>query len=380
VSAATRSVAPRIVTPVAAVAAVLLLFELGLRVAGYDPLGRARAEGDAEERLFLQPSDVPGLAYDLVPGFAGRVWGASVRISSQGLRDREFAIPRPPGVRRVAVLGDSITFGNRMALEATYPKRLEVLFGGRVEVPNLGVGGYDTLQEVLRLERIGLGLDPDHVVLGYCINDAGEASVNVKYVERLAAYDAAIYRLRVVQLFAINRDRLEAAQDAGDALDDGLFVARNRGWIADVTEDPEVTRRIERLRALLAGAVDPREHRFLPWYASAPRIGKLRFAFERLAGLAAAHGFDVTVLILPQLDEGRYAAAYAIAYETVRHEAERVGFDVVNVRERFRDAGFESVRANRIHPNERGHEIIAGLLHQHLLTRDPALGAAAEAP
>jgi lysophospholipase L1-like esterase len=314
--------------------------------------------------------------YELVPGFEGEVWGASVKINSHGIRDREYDVRKPAGTYRIAAIGDSITFGNRLAQELTYSERLEGLFVDRaVEVLNLGVGGYDTLQEVARLEQVGLQFDPDHVVVGYCVNDAGVASVNRKYVERLAGYDSVIYELRVVQLLAVSRDRLEEAGHAEDALDDDLFERENREKIVDVREDAEVVERIERLRKTIEPPVDSRKHRFLPWYVSEARIGKLRFSFERLAELAAAGGFGVTVAIVPHLNEERHAAAYAIVYESIRYEAERVGFGVVDLYDPFSAEGFEGVRTNRIHPDERGHEIIAERIHAHLIHAEPRLRA-----
>ena len=48
-------------------------------------------------------------------------------ISAQGLRDREFAIPKPPDVWRVLILGDSVTYGFNVDISATFAKRLESL-------------------------------------------------------------------------------------------------------------------------------------------------------------------------------------------------------------------------------------------------------------
>jgi hypothetical protein len=68
----------------------------------------------------------------------------TVETSSQGLRDRNFAIPAPPGTLRVAAVGDSYTFGWGVEAGQTWVKALERGLGadrpGRpVEVVNLGM-------------------------------------------------------------------------------------------------------------------------------------------------------------------------------------------------------------------------------------------------
>jgi hypothetical protein len=67
-------------------------------------------------------------------------------INSAGFRDREFPIPKPEGVFRIAAIGDSVTYGHECAQEAAYPKQLERLLNlaagdaaPRYEVLNFGV-------------------------------------------------------------------------------------------------------------------------------------------------------------------------------------------------------------------------------------------------
>lgn len=91
-----------------------------------------------------------------------------VRISSQGLRDVEHSIAADPNVFRVVVLGDSFMEAYQVELRESLPRRLEdELAPERVEVINLGVGGYGTLQESLALDEQGLRFDPDLVVLAF---------------------------------------------------------------------------------------------------------------------------------------------------------------------------------------------------------------------
>ena len=64
-----------------------------------------------------------------------------VKISSQGLRDREFP-PMPPDERtRVVAIGDSFTFGWGVRAEQSWPKVVESLAGTSMEVINFGFPG-----------------------------------------------------------------------------------------------------------------------------------------------------------------------------------------------------------------------------------------------
>ncbi len=104
-------------------------------------------------------------------GVAVRIPSTHVTISSQGLRDTEIAVPKPPGVRRLLCVGDSTTFGWGVEADECFCSLLDDLLGPGWETANLGIPGYNTAQEVRRLETAGLALEPDLVVLLVQDND-----------------------------------------------------------------------------------------------------------------------------------------------------------------------------------------------------------------
>ncbi len=150
--------------------------EIGLRVFDVAPSPLAPLHVPSYRKL-----DNPILRYgyrpNLPPDHAGYdVMHRGIGTNSRGFRDREWAVPKPPNVTRILALGDSTTVGLGIAeLANTVPKLLEQALsraaGRRIEVLNLGVGGYDPEQaaEVLRLE--GAALEPDLVLLLVCQND-----------------------------------------------------------------------------------------------------------------------------------------------------------------------------------------------------------------
>ncbi len=91
-----------------------------------------------------------------------------------GYRGRELAREKPPGVRRVLVLGDSFAYGIGVADDETFSARLERLVPG-IEVINTGVNGYGTAQELLLLRDEGLALRPDLVLVAFFWNDVGNS-------------------------------------------------------------------------------------------------------------------------------------------------------------------------------------------------------------
>ena len=120
-------------------------------------------------------ADDPLMGHKHGPGRRARLMGVEFETNSKGLRDREFSRERTPGVKRIMMLGDSLTVGWGVPMEQTFSKRVEQLYRGRgesVEVINTGVGNYNTVQEVQFFLTEGKSYRPDIVVLNYFVNDA----------------------------------------------------------------------------------------------------------------------------------------------------------------------------------------------------------------
>jgi lysophospholipase L1-like esterase len=156
----------------------LLLAELGLRAFDLRSPSRPEITGS-----LFRNSDDPILLFENRPGavkvFRYREHGGAParvvehRINADGFRGPLVARERTAGVPRIACLGDSHTFGEGVGDDQTWPAHLARLLAERrpVEVLNCGVDAYDTLQEVLLLERRVIDYAPDLVLLQYYIND-----------------------------------------------------------------------------------------------------------------------------------------------------------------------------------------------------------------
>ncbi len=126
--------------------------------------------------LLHKHSPIPGLAYELVPNREKYSYGTIIRTNSLGMRDDEPHTKNDTSLNRIAVIGDSFTFGFGVRGEHTYPNVLEKTLneeidGRRFEVLNFGVGGYSTRDEALVFKHKTIDWDLDLVIIGYSFND-----------------------------------------------------------------------------------------------------------------------------------------------------------------------------------------------------------------
>ncbi len=340
----------------------LLLLEVALRIAGYDPFSAMRQGRGA----FLRPSDVPDLHYELRPGARGLAWGTRVSINSLGFRGPE-PDPAHPGRPRILVIGDSVAFGNRLPAGREFPALLQTQLREQIpsaEVLNLAVTGYDTVQEIALLEsRLDL-LRPDLVVLQYCMNDAGVHTINLDFVETLERLGRAhALNSRCAQWLVMRADQQRQAQFTAIRNDPQVFQ-RDYAHLIDPLEDPDGT-----LHRQMARCADTWPS---SWYREEARIGRLRHCFRRLVELRREHGFALLAAVVPVLESGKGGAEppQRPAEELVTNELQRAGIETVDLLVPFDTAGLDQLRlapGDPIHPNAKGHRIIANRLAQRIL-------------
>lgn len=120
----------------------------------------------------------PSLIKTLLPGTEGdrhfvqndgSVGVYPVRISKQGIRDREYG-PKSADEFRVLLVGDSFTFGKSLTIEETLSRQLEPMLDGAqpnksITVVNGGIGGFGPWQAHGFLVETGLAFEPDLVIL-----------------------------------------------------------------------------------------------------------------------------------------------------------------------------------------------------------------------
>lgn len=136
------------------------------------------------------------LGHELMPGKTGTSavvfeFKNKVVVSSQGLRNPEVTLEKPPGIKRLAVLGDSFTANSQVAQEDVFTEIMNRKLSGNWQAINFGADGYGTLQEYMVLEKKVPAFHPDAVVLIFYLrndffdNRGIEGKVNNRPLARL---------------------------------------------------------------------------------------------------------------------------------------------------------------------------------------------------
>jgi hypothetical protein len=377
----------------ASLAVAVVLGELALRIAGFSYPN------------FWRPDPVVGTV--LAPGMEGwqRDEGrAYVKVSSQGLRDREHPLAKPSNTYRIAILGDS--YAEAMQVEqdkafwALLPQKLEACgFAGgkKIETVNFGVSGYGTGHELLMLKSRVWPYSPDMVLLAFFpgndvrnnskalegekrpyfslkdgrlwLDTAFRDDPEFKEKQHIAQHRAFLQELRLYQLMRrvragniaqhFHNAPVAAAAAAGQkltepGLDEQVFLEpKDAKWrdAWDITDrlvlaTYEETRR-HAARFLLTvlstpGSVYP-DAQMRARYAKTLGVSSLFYPEERLQRLGEKNGFEVLALA-PEMQK--------------RADAQHVFFH-----------GFPNTKPGFGHWNEAGHATAAELIAARLCSR-----------
>ncbi len=120
----------------------------------------------------------------VMTGHPSRLWGLSpglkrngdteAVINALGMRGAMPTQPKPAGLVRVLLVGDSTFFGHGVDDDSTFPAQLEQRLRARlprVEVLNAAVPGYSTEQTRIQMDEDGWALDPDLLIIGNLWSD-----------------------------------------------------------------------------------------------------------------------------------------------------------------------------------------------------------------
>lgn len=243
--------------------------------------------------------------------------------------DSEHAIPKPPDVLRVVILTGSIANDGAIPYEDRFFRKLEdnlvgVAAGRRVETINVSCEGYNTLQQVRLLEKVGILYEPDVVVVAHMLTAAMIQNGGYRRIGN------SFFAFRFLPLFA----------------------KMKTGSVCSL---------------------------FSPMYEEYSFDLIIRNSFERLALLREKHGFDVLVAVLPVLERFDDPVC-AGQYDQVVRVANESGLDAIRVPDAFVGQSVESfAKPNAVndlaHPNSRGHALIASTIAAALRTKLEAMGS-----
>ena len=231
-----------------------------------------------------------------------------------GLRSPYETLRKPPGVVRIAALGDSYTWGDKIASsDSTWPARLEEELrrktqGTEIEVVNLGEKGFTTVNEAEMLRRLGWQFDPDIVLVQFYLNDVMPSGPNFE-----RGYSGWIFP-RAWILPERYRSG-PAGRSALLHLAEGVLSARRHG---DRT-------------AQAAKWTEVYERRGPEWQAMAGALAEMGEA-------ASKRGVPIVLVLFPDFIPGMAEAAelpFHSIHEQVREAAAAAGFRVLDLTDAF---------------------------------------------
>jgi lysophospholipase L1-like esterase len=155
--------------------AALVALSCGTVLAGLEAWLATRDLPRDRGQIAVAHPDSPRLVR-LAPEAEAISTGVPVRTNRFGYRGPQWETPKPPSRFRIAVLGDSQTFGFGVREEDTYPARLERrlrdAFPDRQwDVLNFGMVGFTTAQEAELCSLDVRPHAPDLVLVGFFLND-----------------------------------------------------------------------------------------------------------------------------------------------------------------------------------------------------------------
>jgi lysophospholipase L1-like esterase len=313
-------------------------------------------------RRLYEATDDPRLPYVMRPGVETELRGFHVRVNEHGLRSPDLSPVPAPGVHRVLALGDSVAFGSGMSAEEAFPALLERELNargrGRYEVVNAGVEGYNTAAELAYLERHGLALRPETIVVGFNLNDFDHAPV-------------------LGPLGVLTNDRAQRMSSASPAnLSEFYLVLRwlGRSAVAYLRGEPQAM--------LRADSSDDPFHP-LDRYVSGlrkgyyrqpndERWGVLEESLHELGSLARARGLRLVIAIIPDGDQIGVDAPDLVPQQKLLAICARERLACVDLTPDFAaQAGAGRLFLDIMHPNAAGQRIIALRLADRLLADPP---------
>jgi hypothetical protein len=183
--------------------AILFIFELGLRF-----FWRMSA---LKESIY-QVSANKILRYELKPKLKTVYACRQIITNAAGFRGKEYSIQKGKDTYRIVLIGDSVAFGKLLSFEDSLAVRLERALTAacaekKFEVLNMGVEGYNSLQELEMLKVKGLKYNPDLVVVYYCFNDPEYPEYYFKKNFATEHFQLARYILHKVKKYMIKREK-----------------------------------------------------------------------------------------------------------------------------------------------------------------------------
>lgn len=202
---------------------------------------------------FLQPAKDQYVWYEVKPNLDELFKMQPMHTNSQGLRDQEYSFEKPKNTFRIAVIGDSFTFGDGVADEAVYHALAEQRLNEnsdslQFELLNFGVAGYDLLNYYGVIESKAMAYDPDLILIGFCGNNDDDLADEAQWNQPFTGYKHQQYSwfirnfllVRTVGSLIGSRRRLKGEQTGNKRVLKEAFMKKMFRMLGDLQEEVSV--------------------------------------------------------------------------------------------------------------------------------------------
>lgn len=305
----------------------VFLAECGLRLYLYGPKGFSYSQLNSFKNLgisgYLQKAENDSVLWELQPNLDTLFKFEHFATNSLGMRDREYPVEKPSGVKRIAVIGDSFAMGSGVGQDESYSKLLEKLLNKTnddldIEVMNFGVGGYGLRNYDALLRSKVMKFTPDLIIIGFCSGNDIHVPEKAELEGRLVLRPPAemFYRLHLKRYLAYAKNGFNYIK------------------LSQVPTEKEVLHISTHLKSIKAQC-DKRNIPIILAYCA----------------------------VLPD----------TLAIQKVRQIAQNNSIDFVDASEGFEGLEIKDITVHPLdgHPNARGHEIYAKNIFRFLQTHQP---------
>jgi len=322
-----------------AVVCAALVGEVALRLMGY--------KGAPESLIAnIRAVDDSVLNWRYLPDSEVHVGRVRKKYNKMGFRDSDHSVEKVPGVKRVVVVGDSVTEASDVEWEAVFSARVQAGLGSSYEVITLAMGGLNTPQEIHLFEKEGLAYKPDLVILNFVLNDADF------YTE----YNAT--------------KRYQAEKDSVVGV---LGLSINPAFKRTLKSSALVYFLKQRFEHAMGRLLGKEEIGYFDGLWGKPENRqKVTDGFDQLRVISKESSLPVLVIIWPILTEFSHYK-FASIHQWIREEAEKRGFQTLDLLPHFAKTSYRDLQVtaeDNIHPNDRGHKIGADAFIEWIRKRD----------
>jgi hypothetical protein len=270
-------------------------------------------------------------------------WCVEYEVSSQQIRDREYQVPLPTGVTRIAMVGDSFVYGEGVPFEAILPKRVESLLGEGFEVVNGGRSGIGTHAEVQMLRGPVQRFGCSRAIVVFIAND--------------------------VELTGRLKQRQKFINDLINVREEYLTAHESRIWYTGHLRTLHFLGAFLEMRRIRQETIQWYLDSY-DWRYNAENLNQLNADFR---AMTAIPGCQVVLVLYPLIEGLEKGYPLAAVHQRVSSLAGEANLPVLDLAEVFQGMDTQSLQVHPCdhHPNGKAHDIAGRAIVQWLRDEVP---------